>query len=75
MAAFRVLEGFVFAFFDGLADASTVVVGKEVGAGHHMKGYQYVKGFSDWERRHSVMENICCLFILRQAPYVRVTIL
>lgn len=46
MAAFRVLEGFVFAFFGGLADASSVVVGKEVGAGHHMKGYQYVKGFS-----------------------------
>lgn len=46
MAAFRVLEGFVFAFFGGLADASAVVVGKEVGAGHHMKGYQYVKGFA-----------------------------
>lgn len=46
MAAFRVLEGFVFAFFGGLADASAVVVGKEVGSGHHMKGYQYVKGFS-----------------------------
>jgi len=46
MAAFRVLEGFVFAFFGGLADASSVVVGKEVGAGHHMRGYQYVKGFA-----------------------------
>jgi len=46
MAAFRVLEGFVFAFFGGLADASGVVVGKEVGAGNHMRGYQYVKGFS-----------------------------
>lgn len=46
MAAFRVLEGFVFAFFGGLADASTVVVGKAVGAGQHMRGYQYVKGFS-----------------------------
>ena len=46
MAAFRVLEGFVFAFFGGLADASAVVVGKEVGSGQHMKGYQYVKGFS-----------------------------
>lgn len=46
MAAFRVLEGFVFAFFGGLADASAVLVGKEVGAGHHMKGYQYVKGFA-----------------------------
>ena len=46
MAAFRVLEGFVFAFFGGLADASAVLVGKEVGAGHHIKGYQYVKGFA-----------------------------
>ena len=46
MAAFRVLEGFVYAYFGGLADASAVVVGKEVGSGHHMKGYQYVKGFS-----------------------------
>ncbi len=46
MAAFRVLEGFVFAFFGGLADASAVVVGNEVGAGRHMKGYQYVIGFS-----------------------------
>lgn len=46
MAAFRVLEGFVFAFFGGLADASGVVVGKEVGSGHHMRAYQYVKGFS-----------------------------
>lgn len=46
MAAFRVLEGFVFAFFGGLADASSVVVGKEVGAGNHERGYQYVKGFA-----------------------------
>lgn len=46
MAAFRVLEGFVYAFFGGLADASSVVVGKEIGAGRHMKGYQYVKGFT-----------------------------
>ncbi len=46
MAAFRVLEGFVFAFFAGLADASSVVVGKEVGSGHLMNGYQYMKKFS-----------------------------
>lgn len=46
MAAFRVLEGFVFAFFGGLADASSVVVGKEVGAGRPMRGYQYTKGFA-----------------------------
>lgn len=46
MAAFRVLEGFVFAFFGGLADASSVVIGNEVGAGHHMNAYRYLKGFA-----------------------------
>ncbi|MBR6790623.1 MAG: MATE family efflux transporter [Oscillospiraceae bacterium] len=46
MAAFRVLEGFVFAFFGGLADASSVVVGREVGAGRHMLGYHYTVGFT-----------------------------
>lgn len=46
MAAFRVLEGFVFAFFGGLADASSVIVGKEVGAGKLVTGYQYVKKFA-----------------------------
>ena len=45
-AAFRVLEGFVFAFFGGLANASSVIVGREVGAGRHMLAYKYVKGFS-----------------------------
>lgn len=42
MAAFRVLEGFVFAFFGGLADASSVVVGKEVGRGRSRKSYDGV---------------------------------
>lgn len=46
MAAFRVLEGFVFAFFGGLADASSVIVGKEIGAGNHMKGYHSMRGFA-----------------------------
>ena len=46
MAAFRVLEGFVFAFFGGLADACTVVVGKQIGSGQHMRGYRYAKRFT-----------------------------
>lgn len=46
MAAFRVLEGFVFAFFGGLADASSVVVGKHVGSGQHMQGYRNTIGFA-----------------------------
>ena len=46
MAAFRVLEGFVFAFFGGLADASSVVVGKHVGSGQPMQGYRNTIGFA-----------------------------
>ena len=46
MAAFRVLEGFVFAFFGGLADASSVVVGKHIGSGQPMQGYRNTIGFA-----------------------------
>ena len=63
MAAFRVLEGFVFAFFGGLADASSVVVGKEVGSGNHLQAYQYVKGFAVLCPAITfVIVGICCLF-------------
>lgn len=43
MAAFRVCEGFVYAFFGGLASATGVVVGKEVGGGRLMKAHGYAK--------------------------------
>lgn len=43
MAAFRVCEGFVYAFFGGLSNATSVVVGKEVGAGNLMEAYRYAK--------------------------------
>lgn len=46
MAAFRVLEGFVFAFFGGLADASSVVVGKDVGSGKPMAAYRNAFAFA-----------------------------
>ncbi|MDR2135137.1 MAG: MATE family efflux transporter, partial [Treponema sp.] len=42
---FRVLEGFVFAFFGGLANASSVMVGKRIGAGEHLEGYRDAKRF------------------------------
>jgi putative MATE family efflux protein len=45
MAVFRVLEGFVFAFFGGLANASSVMVGKRIGAGEHLEGYAEAKRF------------------------------
>jgi putative MATE family efflux protein len=44
-AVFRVLEGFVFAFFGGLANASAVMVGKRIGAGKHLEGYRDAKHF------------------------------
>lgn len=43
MAAFRVCEGFVYAFFGGLSNATSVVVGQKVGAGEHMEAYRFVK--------------------------------
>ncbi len=43
MAAFRVCEGFVYAFFGGLANASSVAVGNEVGAGNLDRGLSYAK--------------------------------
>jgi putative MATE family efflux protein len=44
-AVFRVLEGFIFAFFGGLANASAVMVGKRIGAGEHLEGYRDAKRF------------------------------
>ena len=43
MAAFRVCEGFVFAFFGGLSNAASVVIGKEVGSGHLPRAYNYCR--------------------------------
>lgn len=40
VAVFRTLEGLVIAFFSGFSNAATVLVGKEVGAGHHETAYQ-----------------------------------
>jgi Na+-driven multidrug efflux pump len=44
-AVFRVLEGFIFAFFGGFANASGVMVGKRIGAGEHREGYRDAKRF------------------------------
>lgn len=43
MAAFRVCEGFVYAFFGGLSNATSVMVGKEIGAGNLEDGYRFAK--------------------------------
>ena len=40
VAVFRTLEGLIIAFFSGFSNAATVLVGKEVGAGHHETAFQ-----------------------------------
>jgi putative MATE family efflux protein len=45
IAVFRVIEGIIFTFFNGLANASAVMVGKKIGAGEHLDGYRYAKRF------------------------------
>lgn len=46
MAVFRVIERFIFAFFSGFTNASSVIVGKHVGAGEPMEGYAAAKRFA-----------------------------
>lgn len=43
IAVFRTLEGFVIAFFSGFSNASSVIVGKNVGAGFPEKAYECAK--------------------------------
>ena len=38
-AVFRTLEGIIVAFFSGFANAATVLVGKEIGAGNHEESW------------------------------------
>ncbi|MBR0464669.1 MAG: MATE family efflux transporter [Clostridia bacterium] len=39
LAVFRTLEGLVIAFFSGFSNAASILVGKEVGAGHPQTAY------------------------------------
>lgn len=43
IAVFRTLEGFVIAFFSGFSNASSVLVGKNVGAGNPRSAYEQAK--------------------------------
>lgn len=43
VAVFRTLEGLVIAFFSGFANAATILIGKEVGAGNHEVAFQRAK--------------------------------
>jgi len=46
MAVFRVIEGLIYAFFGGFANASSVMVGKQVGAGNLKQGFRDAKRFA-----------------------------
>lgn len=45
MAVFRIVEGLVFAFYGGLSNAASVIVGKQIGAGEHAAGFRDAKRF------------------------------
>ncbi|MCL2066644.1 MAG: MATE family efflux transporter [Treponema sp.] len=65
-AVFRVLEGFIFAFFIGLSSASSVMVGKKIGAGEHLEGYTNAKRFA--LLCPIVTFTICISIILARSP-------
>lgn len=46
LSIFRVLEGFLFAFFNGFFNASSVMIGKKVGAGELHVAMDYAKKFA-----------------------------
>ena len=46
MTSFRVLEGFVFAFSGGMSNSASVVVGKDVGMGNHMRAYRSARAYA-----------------------------
>jgi len=60
LAIFRTIEGFVFAFYQGLANAATVIVGKSIGAGNIREGIRDARRLSILS---PVLTIITCLFI------------
>jgi len=60
-AVFRTLEGVVIAFFSGFSNASSVLVGKEVGAGNHETAFDRA-----WKIIYlcSAMTGIACLTMI-----------
>lgn len=46
LSIFRVLEGFIYAFFNGFFNAASVMVGKKVGAGKLQDAMEYAKKFA-----------------------------
>jgi Na+-driven multidrug efflux pump len=69
LSIFRVLEGLIFAFFGGFASASSVMVGKKVGSGHHREAYIDAKRFTLFCPAVSFV--ICLAIIPFRAPMLR----
>lgn len=67
MALFRVIEGMIFAFFVGLANASSVMVGKKVGAGELREAFGDAKRFA-WIC--PLITLMICLIVLPLSPLI-----
>ncbi len=61
LTVFRTLEGLIFAFFGGLSNASSVMVGKSIGAGELDKGLRDAKRFA---LLCPAMSFLVCLIVL-----------
>ncbi len=66
VAAFQALQGMVFAFYGGITEACCVLVGKEIGAGRHMKGYRYMKKFAIFGSMTTFM--VCLAILIMNEP-------
>lgn len=66
LAIFNVFEGFVISFFSGFTNASSILVGKEVGAGNHETAYVRAKRLA-W-LTPAVVFTACSLFLCFHRP-------
>lgn len=67
VAVFRVLEGLIFSFFIGLSSASSVMVGKQVGAGDLDGAYLGARRFA---RLCPAVTLVFCLAVLALRPQI-----
>ena len=68
LAVFRSYEGFCISFFSGFTNAASVLVGKEVGAGHHQLAYIRAKRLVFLTP--CVVACACAIFLCFNAPFL-----
>ena len=70
MAVFRAIERMIYSFFSGFANASAVMVGKQVGAGEHRYAYRDAKWFAILSPAVTCV--ICILIFCLHGPVLQI---